>query len=263
MHAQTDRLARNFGSRSRLNKVSESALHRKITDHYRSAIQSGELKPGDKLPAYRALVDKWQVSTSTVRTAMTALRSEGLVTGSAGGGTVVTDHTTTPLDWPQIKLTSLEMHERIESEYAPDLVLTMSGPGGFAAFLTMSYSTRLVPTLAAVTFPAREPAVRTEVLYQEASASQTWEVLSTDKWRVYLPGALAGYPKRTRVLLFDDRVLSGTTQRIAREHLESIGLEIRTAALVTSSENAGKVDYVGLIVDDRFRMPWGTDRGRT
>jgi len=50
-----------------------------IAAYYRDQIRSGERKVGDRLPAIRALVAEWQVSTHTVQRALRILREEGLI----------------------------------------------------------------------------------------------------------------------------------------------------------------------------------------
>jgi len=238
-------------------------LHTSITEHFRAKIESGELSPGDRLPSYRDMAADWTVSMGTVRTAVAALRSEGLVTGDGGGaGTIVAEPPGPALDWSTIKTITKAMHDDIEGEFTPELVVTMSGPGGFAALLTWSHSLRLVPVLNAVTFPAREKPTASEKQYAKAAKSCTWQVLKTGKWHVYLPKAIQKYGEGARVLIFDDRVISGTTQRLAKDHMESIGLDVRTAAMIVSTDNTMNVDYFGTVIDDSFRMPWGTDRGR-
>jgi len=100
-------------------------------------------------------------------------------------------------------------------------------------------------------------------MYRMAAQPDTWQVLSTAKWSVYLPKTLSRYPEGSRVLIFDDRVISGTTQSLAKDHLEEKGYEVATAAMVTSSDNKSKLDYYGFTINDSYQMPWGTARGRT
>src|SRR6266540_5876774 len=60
-----------------------------IADDLRSAVQSGELAPGDRLPAGRELATRYDVAVMTVRRALDELRSEGLVTGGDRRGVFV------------------------------------------------------------------------------------------------------------------------------------------------------------------------------
>jgi len=60
-----------------------------IADQIRSSILHGEFSPGDKLPPERELAEMFGVSRPSVREALNALASAGLVMSYQGGGTVV------------------------------------------------------------------------------------------------------------------------------------------------------------------------------
>ncbi|WIM67206.1 GntR family transcriptional regulator [Corynebacterium breve] len=62
-----------------------------IAESLRARIESGELKPGDRLPAERELVDDFNVARMTVRHALDTLQMEGLIDRKRGrtGGTFV------------------------------------------------------------------------------------------------------------------------------------------------------------------------------
>lgn len=60
-----------------------------IYEQIRSKILSGELKPGDKLPSERDLIEMFQRSRPTVREALRMLENKNYVTISRGKGTIV------------------------------------------------------------------------------------------------------------------------------------------------------------------------------
>jgi DNA-binding transcriptional MocR family regulator len=64
-------------------------LQRKLADALRAAIERGDLPPGSRLPAERALAQALAVSRSTVVAALDGLRAEGLVVSRQGSGTRV------------------------------------------------------------------------------------------------------------------------------------------------------------------------------
>lgn len=64
-------------------------LHRKLADALVRAIQRGDLAPGDRLPAERALARDLAVSRSTVVVAYDALQSDGWLERRQGSGTRV------------------------------------------------------------------------------------------------------------------------------------------------------------------------------
>lgn len=64
-------------------------LSDQIQEHVRDLIASGQLIPGEQLPATRALARMWHTSMPAVQTAMTALAKEGLLDRRHGQGTFV------------------------------------------------------------------------------------------------------------------------------------------------------------------------------
>ncbi len=60
-----------------------------IADQIRASILSGDFSPGDKLPPERELAESFGVSRPSVREALNALASAGLVRSNQGGGTIV------------------------------------------------------------------------------------------------------------------------------------------------------------------------------
>lgn len=62
-----------------------------VAGDLRRAIAVGDLAPGDKLPTEPELMDRYNVSRSTVRWAMSRLREEGLVRIEQGRGTFVAE----------------------------------------------------------------------------------------------------------------------------------------------------------------------------
>ncbi|MBO0767873.1 MAG: GntR family transcriptional regulator, partial [Solirubrobacterales bacterium] len=63
--------------------MAESA-HALIADTLRQEITSGKLAPGAELPSETELSQRFEVSRGTVRQALGALRSEGLIAGGRG-----------------------------------------------------------------------------------------------------------------------------------------------------------------------------------
>jgi DNA-binding GntR family transcriptional regulator len=68
---------------------SRPADYLRVVDAITEQIRSGELVPGDKLPTYAQLADKYLVSVSTAQAALRLLRDRGLVEGHQGKGTFV------------------------------------------------------------------------------------------------------------------------------------------------------------------------------
>ena len=64
-------------------------LFEQAAEYVAAQIASGELRPGQKLPAERDLADEWQIGYQTVRRTMRELRERGLVVSRVGKGTFV------------------------------------------------------------------------------------------------------------------------------------------------------------------------------
>jgi GntR family transcriptional repressor for pyruvate dehydrogenase complex len=73
--------------------VRASRLYQQIVEQIEQSIRSGQLKPGDQLPAERDLAERFGVSRTAVREAVKALCEKGLVEALPGRGTFVIDAT--------------------------------------------------------------------------------------------------------------------------------------------------------------------------
>ena len=63
--------------------------YQRIAHSLRRRIESGRLRPGDRVPSTRAMARKWGVALATAAHALSALGSEGLVRTVPRAGTVV------------------------------------------------------------------------------------------------------------------------------------------------------------------------------
>jgi DNA-binding GntR family transcriptional regulator len=73
----------------KLNPDDTRPPYRQVADALRSQIESGALKPGDKLPPHRAVVTDFGVSLGTVKRAYAALQADGLIVSRQGQGSFV------------------------------------------------------------------------------------------------------------------------------------------------------------------------------
>ena len=72
-----------------LSRDSHVAMYRQLADRLRDAIAQGVYKPGEKIPAELQLMQRFEVSRITVRQAVNALVTEGLVIRQQGKGSFV------------------------------------------------------------------------------------------------------------------------------------------------------------------------------
>lgn len=92
-----------------------------IAEQIRSSILNGDFTPGDKLPPERELAEMFGVSRPSVREAINALASSGLVESFQGGGTVVKSLMESAAGNPLSELI------RIEGERALDVIEVRMG----------------------------------------------------------------------------------------------------------------------------------------
>lgn len=87
-------------------ELGQGPAHRQIENHFASAIASGTLTPGDRLPTEREVCEMFGVSRMTVRQALQSLERSGSVVRRKGrtGGTFVAE---VPIDRDLSTLTSL------------------------------------------------------------------------------------------------------------------------------------------------------------
>jgi GntR family transcriptional regulator/MocR family aminotransferase len=75
---------------SPLDPTATEPFYRQIYDRFRSAIASGSLKPGDRIPSARALTQELGLSRGTIDTAYSLLAAEGYIEARGQAGTIVT-----------------------------------------------------------------------------------------------------------------------------------------------------------------------------
>jgi len=66
-----------------------SSDYERIADEIGVQIRSGVLRPGDRLPSISELAERYEVSQTTVKSALLVLKERGLTEGRQGRGTFV------------------------------------------------------------------------------------------------------------------------------------------------------------------------------
>jgi GntR family transcriptional regulator len=78
-------------TRPDLRPMSATPLYEQIARHIADAVTSGDLAPGDRIPAGRDLAEDWEVGYSTVMHAMSVLQERGVLVATQGKGTFVAE----------------------------------------------------------------------------------------------------------------------------------------------------------------------------
>lgn len=86
-----------------LRPIKTRKIYEEIVDQIRELVARGELKPGDRLPSERDLVERLKVSRASIREALSALELMGLLEVRSGEGTFVrklrSESVVAPLAW--------------------------------------------------------------------------------------------------------------------------------------------------------------------
>ena len=91
--------------RPELNAESRLPIYRQIGDYLQGLIESGSLRPGDRLPPTRELAGHLGLNRTTVSAAYEMLEAGGLIQGSVGRGSYVREmpqRESEPLNWSRM-----------------------------------------------------------------------------------------------------------------------------------------------------------------
>ena len=100
-----------------LKPIKTKKIYEQIVDQIGVLVAGGQLKPGDRLPSERELVERFQVSRASIREAISALEMMGLIEVRSGEGTYIRhvniDSVVAPLAWMLFieKDADLELYE--------------------------------------------------------------------------------------------------------------------------------------------------------
>ena len=74
-----------------LKAIKKTRIYEEVVSQLHELIREGKLKAGDQLPSERELAETFKVSRTSVREALRALETQGLVVSRTGTGTFVAD----------------------------------------------------------------------------------------------------------------------------------------------------------------------------
>src|SRR5215471_19701519 len=82
MMRSPDRCLRDFA----LARDDDTPLYRQVCEHIRTAIRTGQLRPGDRLPSTRVLAERFGTARGTMDAAYAMLAGEGYLVGRRAAG---------------------------------------------------------------------------------------------------------------------------------------------------------------------------------
>ena len=134
-------------------KTSHNRVFQDLVDQIQNAILEGRLKPGDKLPPQRALMEMFETSRASIREALRVLEQKGLIEVKLGvqGGAVIT---TTNID-PVTEVLTLLMHQnQVSLDHLEEFRLCVEGD--VAALATRATSPEDIARLRRILARARD-----------------------------------------------------------------------------------------------------------
>ena len=94
-----------------LDRCQPAPIYRQLYQRFRESIADGRLRPGDRVPAVRALAAELNLARGTVEAAYQLLIGEGYLTARGAAGTVVTPHlaaVSSPIHQPPLTSTAYQ-----------------------------------------------------------------------------------------------------------------------------------------------------------
>src|SRR3984893_17815056 len=134
-----------------LQPESHVPLYIQLRDQVRALVNTGDLRPGDRIPASRELAVQLGVHRTTVANAYAELESEGLISGHVGRGTFVLGDANAHKSQPTVPPPASNGHLRWESLFADERgeeVLSRMGQGeprGVTSFVIAKPATEFFP----------------------------------------------------------------------------------------------------------------------
>lgn len=165
-------------------------------------------------------------------------------------------------DWDTVTPMLMRLHRRIEREYRPDFIVSMSGPGNVAPAYCLAHSSDDPPLLTAVTFPKRPHRSANCIAFKGVAEKSDWFHHESTRWDVFLPNLIKHFPKGSKGLIFDDRAIGGRVQKEVADIMRGLGYEVRRAALIVHPGCKDEVDYYEQVISADFGFPWGGKYGR-
>src|SRR6185437_11481328 len=111
------------GKISPLDPAAAEPFYRQIYNRFRSAIASGLLKPGDRIPSARALTKELGLARGTIEAAYSLLTAEGYIQARGQAGTIVTPGLKPPTPTPVASAMPRPASDIAATSFRPDSIL--------------------------------------------------------------------------------------------------------------------------------------------
>lgn len=225
-----------------------------VIDHLESAILQGRYAPGSRLPAERALSTALSVSRATVRDALAALVSRGLLQRRHGDGTYVNDQAERQM--AQVWLDMSERHPALQGDLIEFREMLESRAAELAAIRhDAADRERLLTALAAVDAAYggddRTAQIRSDVAFHRAIAEATHNPLFA-----YLMNSLLRLlHEHVQLSLAGVAPNSDTARQLRAQHRALAEAILARDADRARQQAGGHIDFVGVRLNAMRRPP--------
>ncbi|MER6612264.1 SIR2 family NAD-dependent protein deacylase [Streptomyces xantholiticus] len=158
--------------------------------------------------------------------------------------------------WEYLSPTLKRFHRRIQQEFSPDFILSISGPGDYAPAYCLAHVNEEVPVLPAVTFPRVMKDGGRRDSFRAVAVRDGWIHCQSTKWDIFLPNLVRDFPDGAHALIFDEEATGENAQLILADVLTGFGYDVKKAALVIAPECETYVDFYDQVVAGKFAFPW-------
>lgn len=107
----------------------------RLSDGIAGAVESGELKPGDRLPGETELAEALPASLGTIQKALASLAEQGVLVRRHGRGTFVAERQMPPHDLWHFRFLADDGHSLLPIYSRVSTVTRATGPGPWTTFL--------------------------------------------------------------------------------------------------------------------------------
>lgn len=158
-------------------------------------------------------------------------------------------------EWGDVEVGVKYLAKEVGDRFKPDLIFTISAPGGIVSNLFVTYRQELTPVYIGITLKKGDS--------RSLAFATDHFVLSTSKWRIAVPESLLRHHDK-KILILDGSVVTGDALTNLVSLLEQRGFQrenILTAALITTEvacrSDKGPDVYWLRVPDFDLYLPWG------
>ncbi|HXJ40216.1 MAG TPA: PLP-dependent aminotransferase family protein, partial [Bryobacteraceae bacterium] len=226
--------------RPELNADSKLPIYRQIGDYLQGLIESGSLRPGDRLPPTRELAGHLGLNRTTVSAAYEMLEAGGLIQGSVGRGSFVRDlphRETEALNWSRALTPPLSQSNGAGSR-ANVINFCSSRPSEkqfplneFRACCREVLSSTEMRSLMQLGSPAGYEPLRQYLLKRSSVARDTDDILITNGCQQAVDLLRRALVKPGAKVAVEEPVYPGLRNLFLEAGAELIGMEVGTAGV--------------------------------